>query len=211
MKLSWRFSFVSLPLLSLLIPNMGYSQCQTQSSAANLSELNSPTSEVALANMIIYSQEYMRYFFSDNESEIQPLPASGLALFTGYGLSGSSRWLNALSLPLREEEVKKKNGDTFQYYYPKIFMTGYEIDALERPFFSHATCLRVSVSAGISLFLSRRALKDIPPFLLSRTSVRIAPNVDLNFGIGYSGNIKMGAWFFPFGVSYQLKFSDRGG
>ena len=41
-------------------------------------------------------------------------------------------------------------------------MTGYEIDALERPFFSNATCLRVSVSAGISLFLSRRALKDIP-------------------------------------------------
>ena len=135
MKLSWRFSFVSMPLLSLLIPNMGYSQCQTQSSAASLPELNPPTSEVALANMIIYSQEYMRYFFSDNESEIQPLPASGLALFTGYGLSGSSRWLNALSLPLREEEVKKKNGDTFQYYYPKIFMTCYEIDALERPFF----------------------------------------------------------------------------
>lgn len=54
----------------------------------------------------------MRYFFSDNESEIQPLPASGLALLTGYGLPGSSRWLIALSVPLREEEVKKKNGDT---------------------------------------------------------------------------------------------------
>ena len=190
---------------------MAHSQCQTQSSAGNSNELDSPTSEVALANMIIYSQEYMRYFFSDNESEIQPLPASGLALFTGYGLSGSSRWQNALSLPLREEEVNKKNGDTFQYYYPKMFMTGYEIDVLEKPFFSNATCIRVSASAGFSLFLSQRALKAVPPFLLSRTSVRIAPNVDLNFGIGYSGNIKMGAWFFPFGISYQLKFSGRGG
>ena len=161
-------------------------------------------SEVALANMLIYSQEYMQNFFADANSDIQPLPASGMSIFAGYGISIQSRFLTALTLPLREEEVKRKNSEIFRYYYPKLLMLGYEHDVSETSIFSDSSCMRLSAGAGLALPLSNRFLKYFPPFVLTRSALRIAPDVDLNFGIGYSGTIGMGAWFFPFGISYRI-------
>ncbi|NBO38012.1 hypothetical protein EBU99_05460 [bacterium] len=108
--------------------------------------------------MIIYSQEYMRYFFADNDSNVQPLPASGMSLFLARDVKKGTRFSSILTLPLREEEVRKVNQEAFKYYYPKLAMIGVEV--------SH--------------------------------------HVYLNFGLGYSGNVKTGAWFFPFGISYRL-------
>lgn len=173
-------------------------------SAAQEPNRRPPVSEVALANMLIYSQEYMRNFFADADSDVQPLPASGMSIFTGFGVSTRSRFLTALTLPLREEEVKKRNAETFRYYYPKLLMLGYELDWMEIPIFSESSCLRMSAGAGLALPLSNRFLKYFPPFALSRAALRIAPDVDLNFGVGYSGNIGVGAWFFPFGISYRM-------
>lgn len=161
--------------------------------------------EIALANMIIYSQEYMKYFFADYDSAIQPLPASGMSVFLGYDIASRSRILTALTLPLREEEVRRKNAEPFKYYYPKLMMIGYERDVYKELVFSESSCLRLSAGFGLALPLSYRFFQYFPPFVLSRAALRISSNVDLNFGIGYSGNIKSGAWFFPFGASYLLR------
>lgn len=64
-------------------------------------------SEIALANMIIYSQEYMRYFFADNDSEVQPLPASGISLF----LARDVQEKDASPAPSHCPSVRKKSVD----------------------------------------------------------------------------------------------------
>lgn len=199
--------FCTLATLAALaaLPAVAKAACVRESNKSETSLPGAEGSEVALANMIIYSQEHMRYFFADNDSKVQPLPASGMALFTGYGLSPRTRLLNALTLPLREEEVTRHGGDKFSYYYPKLFMTGFEFDFLDVEIFNSKSCLRLSGSVGLALVLSPRILTYLPPFLLSRAAVGIAHNVDLNFGIGYSGNVISGAWFFPFGVSYRIE------
>ena len=161
-------------------------------------------SEIALANMIIYSQEYMRYFFADNDSEVQPLPASGISLFLARYVQEKRRISGTFTLPLREEEIRRPNTPATSYYYPKLAMFGIEQDLLQTNLSRHQYCFKVSAGAGLSLVLSDRFLKYAPPFLLIRSAAEVGENVYLNFGIGYSGNIKSGAWFFPFGISYRL-------
>jgi hypothetical protein len=155
--------------------------------------------------MVVYSQEYMKYFFADFDSQVQPLPASGVSVFTGYYLSSEARLLTAFTLPLREEEVRRKNLETFRYYYPKLGMVGYEADFIKKPVLADSSCLRISGGVGLAFPLSYRLFQYIPPFVLSRAALRISSSVDMNFGIGYSGNVKSGAWFFPFGASYLLR------
>lgn len=162
-------------------------------------------SEIAIANMLLYSQEYMKHFFADADSFIQPLPASGISLFTAYGLNSHSRLLFILTIPLREEQAYKDGKEFFRYYYPKMFITGYERDWFETSILDETTALRLSTSLGIGVPLSHRFLRYFPPLLLNRASVRLSKRVDLNFGVGYSGNTLIGAWFFPFGVSYRLQ------
>lgn len=161
--------------------------------------------EIALANMVIYSQEYMRYFFADNDSEIQPLPASGMSIFVAAGPRKSWRFTSVLTLPLKEEEVRKKDREPFRYYYPKLMMLGGERDLFETKLSAQkSSCLRTTAIVGLALPLSSRLIRYQPPFLLMRASAEVGDNVFLNFGVGYSGNIQSGAWFFPFGVSYVI-------
>ncbi|MBM3382977.1 MAG: hypothetical protein FJY29_11110 [Betaproteobacteria bacterium] len=162
-------------------------------------------SEIALANMIIYSQEYMKYFFADDDSDVQPLPASGMSLFLSREFTKEKRWLTALTLPIREEEVFIKNAENFKYYYPKLAMVGLETDLHTSKPLTESSCFRISAAAGLALPLSKRISSYAPPFLLSRMGAEISKDVFLNFGMGYSGNIKTGAWFFPFGVSYIIR------
>lgn len=177
--------------------------CPTvQNTDSQISERNF---EIALANMVIYSQEYMRYFFSDNDSDIQPLPASGLSLFLGRDVSSSTRFATILTLPLREEEVRRKDNETFRYFYPKVAMLGFETDVYRQNLLGRESCLRLSASAGLTLPLSKRLLSGQPPYVLFRASTEIGSDVFLNFGVGYSGIVSVGAWFFPFGVSYLIK------
>ena len=178
---------------------------QSGSGAESGLNTSSYRAEIALANMVIYSQEYMKYFFADFDSQVQPLPASGISVFLGYNVSPRSRWLTAITLPLREEEVRRTGSEAFKYYYPKLLMIGYESDFFNQPVLTDTACLRLSGGFGLAVPLSHRLLRYIPPFVLSRAALRISSIVDLNFGIGYSGNIKSGAWFFPFGASYLLR------
>ncbi|MEN9809572.1 MAG: hypothetical protein RLZZ488_1139 [Pseudomonadota bacterium] len=161
-------------------------------------------SEIALANMVIYSQEYMRYLFADNESAVQPLPASGISLFLARELRSELRATAIFTLPLRDEEVKRKNAPTQTYYYPKLAMLGIERDIFATTATSKEACIRVSAGGGLALPMSPLIKIYQPPYLLIRAGAEVGENVFLNFGLGYSGNIKRGAWFFPFGISYVL-------
>lgn len=183
-------------------------QAACEESARNAIENRPIVSEIALANMVIYSQEYMRYFFADFDSSIQPLPASGISLFLARDVQEKRRISGTFTLPLREEEIRRTNAPATTYYYPKLAMFGIEQDLLQTNLSTHPYCFKVSAGAGLSFVLSERFLKYAPPFLLNRSAAEVGENVYLNFGIGYSGNIKSGAWFFPFGISYRL-FEDR--
>lgn len=154
--------------------------------------------------MVIYSQEYMRHLFADNESAIQPLPASGISLFIARELLSETRASAIFTLPLRDEEVKRKNAPTETYYYPKLAMFGIERDIFSKRATSKEACIRISAGGGLALPLSPLIKIYQPPFLLIRAGAEVGRNVFLNFGFGYSGNIKRGAWFFPFGISYVL-------
>ena len=146
----------------------------------------------------------MKYFFADENSDVQPLPASGMSLFLSHEFKSNNRWITALTLPLREEEVAIKNKEPFKYYYPKLAMLGVETDLHSSKPLSTSSCLRISAAAGLAFPLSERITRYVPPFVLFRSGAEISKNVFLNFGVGYSGNIKNGAWFFPFGVSYII-------
>lgn len=172
--------------------------------AHEISEKAPLDAEVALANMVIYSQEYMRYLFADNDSAIQPLPASGISLFIARELRSETRAMAIFTLPLREEEVKRKNAPSETYYYPKLAMFGVEKDIFTTTATSKEACIRIGAGGGFALPMSPLIKVYQPPFLLLRAGAEIGKNVYLNFGFGYSGSIKRGAWFFPFGVSYVL-------
>lgn len=187
----------------VLFSSDAWAACPVSPSAD--AQLPVKNSEIALSNMVLYSQEYMRYFFSDNDSDIQPLPASGLSLFLGRDISPTMRVATILTLPLREEEVRRKDREPFRYFYPKVAMLGLEKDVYTRNLLARESCFRLSASAGLTLPLSRRLLSSQPPYVLLRASTEISSDVFLNFGIGYSGIISAGAWFFPFGVSYLIK------
>lgn len=194
---------VLLGLMSFAVKFEALAICQQDSTDGK--EKFRPTWEVAMSNMVIYSQEYMRYFFADDSSEVRPLPASGLSLFLAKDVSRAFRFVNAFTLPLREEEVAHRSGNTYKYYYPKLFITGLESDFLERSVGKSQSCLRLSSLLGIALPLGNRFLSYFPPILMVRAGIEVGQDTFLNFGIGYSGNIKAGAWFFPFGVTYRIE------
>lgn len=212
-RLKIKARIVGLSLALLIVASFPIQPARADSSGQMPQSVNSAEkseieklgiSEVAIGNMLIYSQEYMKYFFSDADSSVQPLPASGISLFSTFGIDESSRLLFILTIPLREERVYKKDKDVFTYYYPKMFISGYEKDWFETAILREKSSFRLSTSIGIGFPLSHRFLSYFPPLLLNRASVRLSKKVDLNFGVGYSGNVSLGAWFFPFGVSYRL-------
>jgi hypothetical protein len=180
-----------------------FAECEAKSQNTTTGDL--AHSEVALANMVIYSQEYMRYFFADNDSEVQPLPASGISLFVGRGITSKTRLSAIITLPLKEEEIRRPKGQTTSYYYPKLLMFGFDRDIFQTELSSKRRCFKISGNAGFAFLLSQRFTKDQPPYLLARTATEVGENVFLNFGVGYSGTIASGAWFFPFGMSYMFE------
>jgi len=161
-------------------------------------------SEVALANLIIYSQENIPYFFSDNNSWVRPEPATGLGFFYSYPFGNGWQWSNALSLPLREEVVYRGQVNKSSYYFPKLFMSGLEKDIYSVQLTSKK-CMVIHSQVGLSMPLSPLLGKYWPPYLLMRVTFGVSSDAFLNIGIGYSGNINRGAWFFPFGLSYVLR------
>lgn len=196
-------SRVLLVLFCFAVRGISFAACQQDSIDGK--EKFRPSWEVAMSNMVIYSQEYMRYFFADDSSEVRPLPASGLSLFLAKDVSKKLRFINAFTLPLREEEVTRRSGNTYKYYYPKLVISGLESDFLEHSVGKSQSCLHLSSLFGIALPLGERFLKYFPPILMVRTGIEVGKDTFLNFGIGYSGNIKNGAWFFPFGVTYRIE------
>ena len=102
-------------------------------------------------------------------------------------MSTESRLLTVFTLPLREEQVRRGNSESFRYYYPKLGMFGYELDFFKKSVLTQSSCLRLSGGFGLAMPLSRRLFRYVPPFVLTRAALRISTNVDLNFGIGYSG------------------------
>lgn len=204
--------FLQVPLLVLMFlsaffffEETSFASSFCQSEENTLSPVTPLGSEVSIANMVIYSQEYMRYFFSDNDSSVQPLPASGMSLFLAGDIQRGRRASLVLTMPLREEEVRKKDSETFRYYYAKFAIIGLEQDfntfRIPGP---GQSCLRLSAMAGFALPLSSSLFRYLPPVVLMRGALEVGENVFLNFGFGYSGNFVRGAWFFPFGISYRL-------
>jgi hypothetical protein len=198
----------TLPALMLCVcSSKSYAACEVKSEK----QLQEPSaiSEIALANMVIYSQEYMRFFFADNDSDVQPLPASGISLFASRDFTDKNRLSAILTLPLKQEEILRPQGQTSSYYYPKLFMLGFDRDFLQTELSAKRYCFKLSANAGLAFVLSERFTKYQPPYILARSATEVGENVFLNFGIGYSGNIISGAWFFPFGVSYRLSGEQK--
>jgi hypothetical protein len=194
-------TFITVLLLGLF-PFKSHAKCNSQTD--NGKREKSAVSEIALANMVIYSQEYMRYFFADNDSAVKPLPASGISLFVSRDFSEKSRLSAILTLPLKEEEILRPEGQPSTFYYPKLAMLGFDRDFFETELSPSNNCFKLGANAGFAFLLSERFTKYQPPYLLARSATEVGDSVFLNFGIGYSGNITSGAWFFPFGVSYRL-------
>lgn len=160
-------------------------------------------SEVSIMSSYIQSQKYARYFFSDFDSTVRPLPAGGLFLTAERRIARNMHFIGSFSAPLKEELVRYADGHNEIYYFPKIFSVGLDWNPMTFHL-PEGACVETRITGGIGTPLSYRFGKLIAPFILYRLRIDVTQNTGLNIGMGYSGIVSQGAYFFPIGFSYRL-------
>ncbi len=160
-------------------------------------------SEVFLSNMLIYTQDNMDAFFADYDSPKRPLPAYAILAGMERAIAKRFDFEASITLPVKEQTVKSADGTETSYFFPKLLSlgAGWNAFGVKVP---RTSCVEHQVMAGVNMPLSHRFGVRFDPYVLLRLRVTHDPKAGVNVGVGYSGNFRDGALFFPFGFSYRI-------
>lgn len=155
---------------------------------------------LALDQVLLYSKDTLKYFFSENFSKRKTLPGKAILLRSELQFTPDLRFGGGISIPTEFEILDYESSKI--YFYPKSLTIGF----YRRVYNVQTTkgLFDILVGGGLNTPLSENRMGVVFPSFSVEFDFEIDEKAVLDFGIFYAGSQQDGVLAVPFGIIYKL-------